>query len=65
LGADSVTAVLQISGKIRDRIEVSPTISKEDLEALALENDLIKAEVAGVMIKKIITVAPKLVNIVI
>jgi len=65
LGADSVTAVLQISGKIRDRIEVSPTISKEDLEALALENDLIKAEVAGVTIKKIITVAPKLVNIVI
>jgi len=65
LGADSVTAVLQISGKIKDRIEVSPTISKEDLEALALENDLIKAEVAGVTIKKIITVAPKLVNIVI
>ena len=65
LGADSVTAVLQISGKIRDRIEVSPTISREDLETLALENDLIKAEIAGVTIKKIITVAPKLVNIVI
>ena len=65
LGADSVTAVLQISGKIKDRIEVSPTISKEELEKLALENDLIKAEMAGATIKKIITVAPKLVNIVI
>ena len=65
LGADSVTAVLQISGKIKDRIEVSPTISKEELEKLALENDLIKAEIAGATIKKIITVAPKLVNIVI
>lgn len=65
LGADSVTAVLQISGKIKDRIEVSPTISKEELEKLALENDLIKAEVGGATIIKIITVAPKLVNIVI
>ena len=65
LGADSVTVVLQVSGKIKDRIEVSPNISEGDLEKLALANDLIKAEIAGATIKKIITVAPKLVNIVI
>jgi leucyl-tRNA synthetase len=65
LGADNVTVVLQISGKIKDRIEVSPTITKEELEKLALKNDVIKAEIAGAEIKKIITVAPKLVNIVI
>ena len=65
LGADNVTAVLQISGKIKDRIEVSPTISSADLEKLALDNHLIKTEIAGAQIKKIITVAPKLVNIVI
>lgn len=65
LGADNVTVVLQISGKIKDRIEVAPSISKEELEKLALENDVIKAEIAGATIKKIITVAPKLVNIVI
>ena len=65
LGADKVTVILQISGKIKDRIEVSPTISAAELEKLALENDLIKAEIAGAVIKKIITVAPKLVNIVI
>ena len=65
LGADSVTVVLQVSGKIKDRIEVSPNISQSDLEKLALANDLIKAEIAGATIKKIITVAPKLVNIVI
>jgi len=65
LGADNVTVVLQISGKIKERIEVSPSISKEELEKLALENDVIKAEIAGATIKKIITVAPKLVNIVI
>jgi len=65
LTADSVTVVLQVSGKIKDRIEVSPNISQGDLEKLALANDLIKAEIAGATIKKIITVAPKLVNIVI
>ena len=65
LKADNVTVVLQISGKIKERIEVSPDISQCDLEALALNNDVIKAEIAGATIKKIITVAPKLVNIVI
>lgn len=65
LKADNVTVVLQVSGKIKDRIEVSPDISQSDLEELALENDHIKAEIAGATIKKIITVAPKLVNIVI
>ena len=65
LGTDSVTAVLQISGKIKERIEVSPNISKADLEKLALENSVIKAELVGAQIKKIIVVAPKLVNIVI
>ena len=65
LGADKVTVVLQVSGKIKDRIEVSPTISGAELEKLALENDLVKAEIAGAVIKKIITVTPKLVNIVI
>ncbi len=65
LGADKVTAVLQISGKIKDRIEVSPNISSADLEELAFGNAVIKAELVGVAIKKVITVAPKLVNIVI
>ena len=65
LGADNVTAVLQISGKIKERIEVSPNISQADLEKMALDNAVIKAEIAGARIKKIITVAPKLVNIVI
>jgi len=65
LGTDSVTAVLQISGKIKERIEVSPNISAADLEKLALENSVIKGELLGAQIKKIIVVAPKLVNIVI
>jgi leucyl-tRNA synthetase len=65
LEADSVTAVLQINGKIKDRIEVSPNISDADLEKLGLANEAIKAELGGAKIKKLIVRAPKLVNIVI
>ena len=65
LSADSVTAILQINGKIKDRIEVSPTISDIDLEKLAMSSSEIKAAIAGAEIKKVITRAPKLVNIVI
>jgi len=65
LGADNVIAILQINGKIKDRIEVSPNITKDELEKLAKENSEIKAALIGADIKKVITVAPKLVNFVI
>ena len=65
LGADDVIAILQINGKIKDRIEVSPNISKEDLEKLANENAEIKSSLAGLKVSKVITVAPKLVNFVV
>jgi leucyl-tRNA synthetase len=65
LGADNVIAILQVNGKIKDRIEVSPNVSKEELEKLATENSEIKAALAGVTVKKVITVTPKLVNFVI
>ena len=64
LGADNVTAILQVNGKIKDRIEVAPNISDADLEKLAMENAEIKAAIAGATITKVITRAPKLVNIV-
>ena len=65
LGVDNVIAILQINGKIKDRIEVSPNISKEELEKLGSENAEIKAALSGAEIKKVITVAPKLVNFVV
>ena len=65
LGADNVIAILQVNGKIKDRIEVSPNVSKEELEKFATENSEIKAALAGVTVKKVITVTPKLVNFVI
>lgn len=65
LGADNVIAILQVNGKIKDRIEVSPNVTKEELEKLAIDNPEIKAALSGVQVKKVITVTPKLVNFVI
>jgi len=65
LTEDSVVVILQVNGKIKDRIEVSPDITDAELEALALANPEIAAAVAGGTIQKIIVRAPKLVNIVI
>jgi leucyl-tRNA synthetase len=62
---DSVIAILQVNGKILDRIEVSPSIKDEELEKVALENSAIKGALEGKSINKIIVRAPKLVNIVI
>ncbi|GAA4943061.1 leucyl-tRNA synthetase [Nonomuraea thailandensis] len=60
---DSVTCVVQVAGKVRDRLEVSPDISEDELRALALASDKIAPYVQG-MPRKVIVRAPKLVNIV-
>jgi leucyl-tRNA synthetase len=64
LVADEVEAVIQINGKIKERILVSPSISDSELEAAALAHPTIAAELAGASPKKVIARAPKLVNIV-
>ncbi|CAN1497346.1 LeuS Leucyl-tRNA synthetase [Candidatus Nanopelagicaceae bacterium] len=61
---DEVEAVIQINGKIKDRMSVSPTISDADFEAAALALPSIVAELNGATPKKVIARAPKLVNIV-
>ena len=62
---DEVEAVLQINGKIKDRVKVSPTISEAEFKALALANPHIIAGLEGAPVKNVIVRAPKLVNIVI
>ena len=64
LVADAVEAVIQINGKIIERIEVTPTISDAEIEALALANPTVAAALNGATPKKVIARAPKLVNIV-
>jgi leucyl-tRNA synthetase len=65
LVADAVEAVIQINGKIKERIEVPPSITDAEIEALALAHPTIAAELNGATPKKVIARAPKIVNIVI
>ncbi len=64
LEEDSVECVLQVNGKIRERIQVSPKISEDELRDIAMNTATI-AEVVGGQTPKIVVVRPpKLVNIV-
>ncbi|WP_282069961.1 leucine--tRNA ligase [Janibacter hoylei] len=59
----SVTCVIQIKGKVRDRVEVPSDIGEDELRELALGRDKIKAATEG-GIRTVIVRAPKLVNVV-
>ena len=61
---DEVEAVIQINGKIVDRMNVAPAITDVDFEAAALALPGVVAALAGATPKKVIARAPKLVNIV-
>ncbi|GAB2883132.1 leucine--tRNA ligase [Nocardioides pacificus] len=61
---DSVTAIVQVQGKVKGRLEVSPDISEADLEAAALADPAVQKSLEGKTVRKVIVRAPKLVNIV-
>ncbi|MFC4503292.1 MULTISPECIES: leucine--tRNA ligase [Streptomyces] len=61
---ESVTCVVQIKGKVKARLEVSPAISDEELEKVALADEGVVKALGGAGIRKVIVRAPKLVNIV-
>jgi leucyl-tRNA synthetase len=62
---DQVEVVVQVNGKVRDRLSVSPDTPREELERLALESPKIQAHVNGQVIVKTIVVPGKLVNVVV
>ncbi|MEV5708125.1 leucine--tRNA ligase [Actinoallomurus sp. NPDC052274] len=61
---ESVTCVVQVAGKVRDRLEVSPDIAEGDLERLALESEKVRAALGDRGVRKVVVRAPKIVNIV-
>jgi leucyl-tRNA synthetase len=61
---DSVTAVVQVQGKLRARLEVSPDISESDLEAAALADEAVQRAIEGRPVRKVIVRPPRLVNVV-
>ena len=61
---DSVTAIVQVQGKLRAKLEVSPDISESDLQAAAMADAHVQRALDGRPVRKVIVRAPKLVNIV-
>jgi leucyl-tRNA synthetase len=64
LVVDAVTMVIQVNGKVRDRIDVDPSIDEAEAERLALASDKVQEQLAGAAPKKVIVRAPRLVNVV-
>jgi leucyl-tRNA synthetase len=64
LTQDSVTAIFQVNGKIKSRVDISPDTSDTDLEKMAFADPAVIADLAGHTPKKVITKSPKFVNIV-
>ncbi|MCU1558496.1 MAG: leucine--tRNA ligase [Microbacteriaceae bacterium] len=59
----AVTAVIQVDGKVRDRIEVSPKIDSQELEKLAMASAAVAKAVGDRTIANVIVRAPRIVNI--
>ena len=62
---DTVTCVVQVMGKVRDRLEVAPDIAEDELVALALAAPNVARQIGGAEVRKVIARPPGLVNIVI
>ncbi|MCF8539300.1 MAG: leucine--tRNA ligase [Candidatus Nanopelagicales bacterium] len=61
---DSVTCVVQVAGKVKDRLDVSPDIDAVELEKLALASEAVQSALDGKGVRTVIVRAPKLVNVV-
>ena len=62
---ETVTMVVQVNGKVRDRIEVAPDITGGEAEHLALASPKVAGELGGAPPRRVISRPPKLVNIVV
>ncbi len=62
--AERIIMVVQVNGKVRERIEVDSGISREEMERAALESDRIRKLLEGKHLGKVVVVPGKLVNIV-
>ncbi len=64
IASDTVTVVVQVNGKVRDRIEVAAAAAEEAVKAAALGSEKVRAALGGKEPRKVIMVPGKLVNIV-
>jgi leucyl-tRNA synthetase len=62
---DEVEIVIQINGKLRERMKMPIVATEEELKAVALSNPKVQDRIAGKAVRKVIVVPKKLVNIVV
>jgi leucyl-tRNA synthetase len=62
---ESVTAIVQVQGKLRAKLQVSPDITEADLEQMALADGQVRRAIGEQQVRKVIVRAPKLVNVVV
>jgi len=62
--AETVTMIVQVNGKVRDRIEVDAAITEEEMEKVAMASGRVQEHLGGRAPRNVIIVRPKLVNIV-
>ncbi|MGI8900982.1 MAG: leucine--tRNA ligase [Nocardioides sp.] len=62
---EAVTAIVQVQGKLRAKLEVSPDVSEADLEAMAMADPAVHRALQGKTVRTVIVRAPKVVNIVV
>ena len=62
---DEVEIVIQVNGKLRDRVKMPIVATEEELKAVALSNPKVQDRIAGKAVRKVIVVPKKLVNIVV
>ncbi|MDO9142616.1 MAG: class I tRNA ligase family protein, partial [Methylobacter sp.] len=65
LEQDTLELVLQVNGKLRGKMSVSISASKDEIEAMALADEQVQRFIDGQPVKKVIVVPKKLVNIVV
>jgi leucyl-tRNA synthetase len=61
---ETVTCVVQVRGKVKDRLQVPPSIGEDELRELALASEGVRKALDGGAVRTVIVRAPKLVNIV-
>ncbi len=61
---ETVTAVVQVMGKVRDRLQVPPGIGEDDLRDLAMASEKVVASIGGATVRRVVVRPPGLVNVV-
>ncbi|HEV2895417.1 MAG TPA: class I tRNA ligase family protein, partial [Actinomycetota bacterium] len=62
--AKRVTLILQVDGKVRDRIEVAPDATEDELRDLAMASERVRTALGDRQVARVVAVPPKLVNLV-